>query len=89
MWFGVGDLQTTFTMNGVLLIISAKTPMGMQVITHYPVALAQSLPRLVLVQIAHANFGDLLLRWNPFFRSIYGDMFTTRLRQHLSVAEPD
>ena len=71
--FAVGYLQTTFTMNRVLLTITAdvKTPTGVQIISHHPVAIAQSLPRLVLAQAAHASSRHLLLRWNPFFRRTY------------------
>ena len=40
----VSDLQATFTMNGVLLTITTdiKTPTGVQIITHYLVAMASN-----------------------------------------------
>ena len=87
----VGDLQKTFTMNGVLLTVTAdvKTPTGVQIITRCLAAIAQSLPLLVFAQTADASSRELLLRWNPFFQQMYGNLFTARLRQLLSFTEPD
>ena len=73
----MSDLQVMRTTNGVLLSVTAdvKTAMGVQIITKYPVAIAQSLPLLAFAQTADATSRELLLRWNPFFRHIHGNSF--------------
>ena len=77
----VSDLQATLTTNGVLLTVTVnvKTSMGVQIMTHWPAAIAQSLPLVVFAQTADATLRDFLLRWNPFFRWMYGNSFRTRL----------
>ena len=79
------------TTNGVLITVTAdvKTTVGVQIITHCPVAMAQSLPLLAFVQTADAASWELLLRWNPFFRRIYSNSFQTRLRRLLGLTEAD
>ena len=51
------DVQATLTVNGVLLTIPAdvKTPMGVQIIMHCPVTVAQCWPLLAFTQIANAT----------------------------------
>ena len=89
--YAVSDLQVMLTTNGVLLSVTAdvKTATGVQIITHFPVAMPQSLPLLAFVQTADATSRELLLRWNSFFRRIHGNPFRTRLRQLLSLTETD
>ena len=83
------DLQVMLTTNGVLLSVTAdfKTLTGVQIITHCPAAMAQSLPLLAFTQPAHATSRELLLRWNPYFRLIHGNSFRSRLRQLLGRTE--
>ena len=87
----MSDLQVMLTTNGVLLSVTAdvKTSTGVQIITHCPVAMAQSLPLLAFTQTADATSRELLLRWNPYFRRIHGNSFRTRLRQWLGLMEAD
>ena len=89
--YAVSDLQAMLTTNGILITITAdvKTTTGVQIITHCPVAMAQSLPLLAFAQTADAASWELLMRWNPFFRRIYGNSFRTRLRQLLGLIEAD
>ena len=79
------------TTNGVLITVTAdvKTVIGVPIITHCPVAMPQSLPLLAFAHTADAAFRQLLLRWKPFFRRIYGNSFRTRLRQLLGLTEAD
>ena len=62
----ISDPQAKFTTNGVLLTVTAdvKTPAGVHIITHCPVAIAPSLPPVVFAQTADATSRELLLRWN-------------------------
>ena len=87
----MNDLQVMLTTNGVLLSVTAnvKTATGVQIITHYPVAIALSLPLLASAQTANATSQELLFRRNPFFRCIHGNLFRARLRQLLRLAEAD
>ena len=62
---------------------------GVKIITQCPVATAQSLPLLVFTQTVDATLRELLLRWNRFFRRIYGNSFQTWLRQILGLTEAD
>ena len=89
--YAVSDLQVMLTTNGVLLSVTAdvKTATGVRIITHYPVAMAQSLPLLAFARTADANSRELLLRWNPFFGRIHGNSFRERLRQLLGLIEAD
>ena len=89
--FAVSDLQVMLTTNGVLLSVTAdvKTSTGVQMITHCPAAMAQSLPLLAFAQTADATSWELLLRWNPYFRPIHGNSFRSRLRQLLGLTEAD
>ena len=89
--YAVSDLQVMLTTNGIWLSVTAdvKTAIGVQIITHYPAAMAQSLPLLAFGQTADATSRDLLLRWNPFFRRIHGNSFRARLRQLLGLTEAD
>ena len=58
------------TTNSVLITVTddVKMPTGLRIITHCPVAMAQSLPLLAFARTADTTSRDLLLRWNPFFR---------------------
>ena len=47
------------------------TATRVQVVTHCPGAIVQSLLLLVFVQTSDANTRDLLLRWKLFFRRFY------------------
>ena len=87
----VCDLQETLTTNGMLLTVTAdvKTPKGVPNITlpggHCPILAAS----VFIAQTTDATSQELLLRWNPFFRRIYGNSFRTRLRQFLGLTEAD
>ena len=72
--------------NGVLLFVTAdvKAATGVHIITHYPAAMAQSLPLLAFAQTADATSRELLLR-----RRIHGNSFRTRLRQLLGLPKAD
>ena len=50
--YAVSELQVILTINGVLPSVTAdvKTATGILIITHYPVAIAQSLPLLAFAQ---------------------------------------
>ena len=87
----VSDLQVMLTTNGVLLSITAdvKTATGVHIITHCPVAMAQSLPLLASAQTADATSRELLLQWKLFFRRIHSNSFRMRLRQLLGPTEAD
>ena len=73
----MSDLQVMLTTNGVFLSVTAnvKTATGVQIITHYPVAIAKSVPLLAFAQTADATSLELLLRWNSFFRCIQRNWF--------------
>ena len=79
------------TINSVLITVTAdvKTPAGVQIITHCPVAMAQSLPPLAFAQTADAASRELPQRWNDFLWRIYSYSFQTRLRQLLGLTEAD
>ena len=81
----VRDLQVMLATNGVLLSVTTdvKTSTGVQIITHYPAAMALSLPLLAFAQTADATSRELLLRCIPYFRRIHGNSFRHRLRQLL------
>ena len=89
--YAVSDLQAMLTTNGALLSVTAdvKTSTGIQIITHYPAAMAQSFPLLAFAQTAHATSRELLLRWNPYFHRIHRNSFRSRLRQLLGLTEAD
>ena len=72
----VSGFQATFTRNGVLLTVIGDVVVttGMQIIPHRHVAITQSLAPLIFVLTADANTGELVLRWNPFFRRVYGNL---------------
>ena len=59
----MSDLQVMLTTNGFLLSVTAdvKTPTGVQIIAHYPVAIAQSLPLLAFAQTADATSKESFL----------------------------
>ena len=87
----MSDLQVMLTTNGVLLSVTAdvKTSTGVQIITHCPAAMAQSLPLLSFAKTADATSRELPLRWNPYFRRIHGNSFRSRRRQLLGLTEAD
>ena len=87
----VSDLLVMLTTNGVLLSVTAhvKTSTGVKIITHCPVAMAQSLPLLAFAQTADATSWELLLRWNPYFRRIHGNSLRTTMRQLLELTEAE
>ena len=87
----MSDLQVMLTTNGVLssVAVAVKTSTGVQIITHYPVAMAQSLPLLAFAQTADATCRELLLRWNFCFRRIHGTSIRSRLRQLFGLTEAE
>ena len=62
--YAVSDLQVMLTTNGVLLFVAADVKMatGIEIITHCPVAIAESLTLLAFAQTADATSRELLLR---------------------------
>ena len=87
----VSHLQAVRTRHGGLITVTAdvKTTTGVHIITHCPVPMAQSPPLLAFVQTADTASRELLLRWNPFFQRVCGNLFRTRLRQLLGLTEAD
>ena len=87
----MSDLQVMLTTNGVRLSVTAdvKTSTGVQISTHCPAAMAQSLPLLAVAQTADAPSREPLLRWNPPFRRIHGNSFRSRFRKLLGLREAD
>ena len=89
--YAVSDLQAMLTTNGLLITITAnvKTATGVEIITHCPVAMAQSPPLLAFAQTADAASGELLPCWKPFFQQMYSNSLRTRLKQLRGRTEAD
>ena len=60
----MSNLQVMLITNGVLLSVTAdvKAATGVQIISHYPVAIAHSLPLMAFAQTADTTPRELLLR---------------------------
>ena len=86
----ISDLHVGLRINGVLITVTAnvKTTSGVRIISHCPIAMAQSVPLLAFAQTADVASQELPLRWIPFFRRIYGNLFRTRLLRLLGLTEP-
>ena len=65
--YAVSDLQAMLTTNGILITVTAdvKTAMGVQIITHCPVAMAQSVPLLAFAQTGTPPLGSFYCGGTP------------------------